>query len=153
MAPAGIKIAAVARQLGVSRSWASREANAPGTRNLLAELLEPHRKRLNELFDQTLDVIEDAMKARKFLVVHRVLIDAGRDHFAWLEAVKTFTALMCLQASGVAPRHEMVVVAARRQIGVASFPNPGAQFQIKGRRLDEPRTQPLAPQRRRQPRQ
>jgi hypothetical protein len=29
---AGIKIAAVARQLGVSRSWASREANAAGTR-------------------------------------------------------------------------------------------------------------------------
>jgi len=29
---AGITVAAVARQLGVSRSWASREANAPGTR-------------------------------------------------------------------------------------------------------------------------
>ena len=40
----GIRIAAVARQLGVSRP-ASREANAPGTRNLLAELLEPHCKR------------------------------------------------------------------------------------------------------------
>src|SRR3981189_259953 len=37
---AGIKIVTVARHLGVSRSWASREANAPGTRNLLAELLE-----------------------------------------------------------------------------------------------------------------
>jgi hypothetical protein len=30
--PAGITVAAVARQLGVSRSWASREANAAGTR-------------------------------------------------------------------------------------------------------------------------
>ena len=37
---AGIKIAAVARQLGVSRSWASREANAPGTRNLIAVLID-----------------------------------------------------------------------------------------------------------------
>jgi hypothetical protein len=46
---AGIKIATIARQLNVSRSWASREANAPGTRNLLAELLELHRERLNAL--------------------------------------------------------------------------------------------------------
>jgi hypothetical protein len=91
---AGIKIAAVARQLGVSRSWASREANAPGTRNLLAELLEHHRERLNALFDQALDVIEDAMNARHFLVVNRVLVDVGPDHYARLEAVKMFTVLM-----------------------------------------------------------
>jgi len=39
---AGVKIA-FARQLGVSRSWASREANAAGTRFLIAELLDPHR--------------------------------------------------------------------------------------------------------------
>ena len=36
----GLKIAAVARRLGVSRSWASREANAPQTRLMLAALLE-----------------------------------------------------------------------------------------------------------------
>jgi hypothetical protein len=46
---AGIKIAAVARELNVSRSWASREANAPGTRQLIMELLEPHRERMNAL--------------------------------------------------------------------------------------------------------
>ena len=79
----------------MSRSWASREANAPGTRQLLAELLEPYRKRLNELFDQTLDVIEDAMKARQLLVVSRVLVDVGPDHYARLEAVKVFAVLMC----------------------------------------------------------
>ena len=97
---AGIKIAAVARQLGVSRSWASREANAPGTRNLVAELLEHHRERLNALFDQTLDVIEDAMKAREFLVVNRVLVDVEPDHYAQLEAVKMFTLLMRHAATG-----------------------------------------------------
>ena len=75
--PASEQCTPVARQLGVSRSWASREANALGTRNLLAELLEPHCKRLNALFDQILDVIEDAMKARQFLVVNRVLVDVG----------------------------------------------------------------------------
>jgi hypothetical protein len=35
--------AVVARQLGVSRSWASREANAPGTRLLISELFEANR--------------------------------------------------------------------------------------------------------------
>ena len=53
---AGIKIAAVARQLGVSRSWPSREANAPGTGKLIAELLELRRERMDALCDQDLDV-------------------------------------------------------------------------------------------------
>ena len=79
----------------MSRSWASREANARGTRYLLAELLELRRERLIALFDRTLDVIEEAMKARQFLVVNRVLVDVGADHYARLEAVKVFTVLMC----------------------------------------------------------
>jgi hypothetical protein len=91
---AGIKIAAVARQLNVSRSWASREANAAGTRQLLAELFEPHRERMNALFHQALEVIEEAMKARKFFVVNGVIVDGGPDHYARLEAVKVLTALM-----------------------------------------------------------
>jgi hypothetical protein len=36
----GIKIAAVARRLGMSRSWASQEANAAGTRIIVAALLD-----------------------------------------------------------------------------------------------------------------
>ena len=92
---AGIKIAAVARQLGVSRSWASREANAPGTRIFIADIFELCRERMDALFDQILDVIEDAMKARKFLVVNRVRVDVGPDHYARLQAVKVFTVLMC----------------------------------------------------------
>ncbi|MEO8131360.1 MAG: hypothetical protein ABI822_29970 [Bryobacteraceae bacterium] len=34
------------------------------------------------------------MTARQLLVVNRVLVDVGPDHFARLEAVKVFTALM-----------------------------------------------------------
>ena len=78
----------------MSRSWASREANAPGTRILIADIFELRRERLIALFDRTLDVIEDAMKARQFLVVNRVLVDVGPDHYARLEAVKLFTVLM-----------------------------------------------------------
>jgi hypothetical protein len=43
---------------------ASREANAPGTRLLISELFEADRELINALFDQTLDVIEDAFEAR-----------------------------------------------------------------------------------------
>jgi hypothetical protein len=91
---AGIKIAVIARHLGVSRSWASREANAPGTRIFIADIFELCRERVKALFDQALDVIEDAMNARQFLVVNRVLVDVGPDHYARLEAVKMFTLLM-----------------------------------------------------------
>jgi len=55
----------------------SREANALGTRIFIADIFELRRERLIALFDRTLDVIEDAMKARKFLVVNRVLVDVG----------------------------------------------------------------------------
>jgi hypothetical protein len=47
---AGIKIAVVARQLGISRSWASKGADAPTTRLFIAGLLAPHRESLNGLF-------------------------------------------------------------------------------------------------------
>jgi len=75
-----------ARQLGVSRSSASREAGAPGTRILVAELLEPHRERPNELFEKMLDVIKVPFQARKIFLVRGVLVDDGRDHYARLEA-------------------------------------------------------------------
>jgi hypothetical protein len=53
----GIKIAAVARHLGVSRPWASREVNAPGTRILIAELFEASRERVSALLDHMLAII------------------------------------------------------------------------------------------------
>ena len=33
----GLKVVEIARQIGVSRSWASREANSPGVRNIMAQ--------------------------------------------------------------------------------------------------------------------
>jgi hypothetical protein len=65
----GITVAAAARQLGVSRSWASREANAPGTRSLIAELFEANSERINAVLDQMLAVIEAAFQARKIVLV------------------------------------------------------------------------------------
>jgi hypothetical protein len=52
---------------------------ALGTRILVAELLNSKRERLSALFDQTLDVIKDAFRARKIFVVRCVIVDeAGK---------------------------------------------------------------------------
>jgi hypothetical protein len=75
---AGITIAAVARQLHVSRSWASREANAAGTRILIAKVFETNRERTSALFDRKLDLIEDAFEARCTFVVKGVIVDCRR---------------------------------------------------------------------------
>jgi hypothetical protein len=53
-------------------------------------LLAPRRERLSALFDQTLDVIEDAFEARKIFLVRGVVVDGGIDDYARLEAVKLF---------------------------------------------------------------
>jgi hypothetical protein len=66
----------------------------PGTRILVAELLDSQRERLNELFDQKLNVIKDAFGARKIFLVRGVLVDGGPDHYARLEAVKMFIRLI-----------------------------------------------------------
>jgi hypothetical protein len=77
---------AVAWQLNVSRSWASREANAPGTRLVIAEVFEANRERISALFDRTLALIEGALQARDTVVVKGALVDGGPDHYARIEA-------------------------------------------------------------------
>jgi hypothetical protein len=73
-------------------SAASRDAavSEPGRRVLIAQLLAPRRERLGRLFDQMLDVIEDAFQARKNVLVKGVVVDDRPDHYARLEAVKMF---------------------------------------------------------------
>jgi arylsulfatase A-like enzyme len=66
------------------------EANAPGTHSLIAELFEANSERINAVFDQTLDLIEDAFEARNTLVVNGAVVDAGPDHYGRLEAGKLF---------------------------------------------------------------
>jgi len=50
-------------------------------------VLAEHRERLSVLFEQTLDVIEDALEARKIFLVKGVVVDGGPDHYLRLEAV------------------------------------------------------------------
>ncbi len=41
----GLKVAEIACQIGVSRSWASREANSPGVRAIIAEMIRDNWER------------------------------------------------------------------------------------------------------------
>ena len=61
----GTRIATIARNLRVSRSCASREANAPQTRVMLSRMLVNRAESIARLFDHALDVIEDALQAVK----------------------------------------------------------------------------------------
>src|SRR5215217_7209812 len=61
----GVQIATIARNLRVSRSWASREANAPQTRVMLASMLDNRAESIARLIDHAFDVIEDAFHAVK----------------------------------------------------------------------------------------
>jgi hypothetical protein len=87
---AGIKIAAVARQLGVSRSWAKpggeRARNAASYRGVARaapgtteRVVQPHT-----------GPNQDAFQARKIFVVRGVLLDGGPDHYARIAAAKLF---------------------------------------------------------------
>jgi hypothetical protein len=82
----------VARAHGISRTWASKEANAPGTRLLIASLLDEHRKEVRELVRLSLQAIKAAFKADRWYWAQDEdggeLVYAGEDHYARLAAVK-----------------------------------------------------------------
>ena len=60
----GLKIVEIASQIGVSRSWASREANSAGVRNIIGELIRDNWGQIRALFSQAFTMIADAMQAR-----------------------------------------------------------------------------------------
>jgi hypothetical protein len=82
---------------------ARREANAPRTRLVIAELLDYQRERLNELFDQTLNITQDAFQGRKIFLVRGVLLDRGPDHYARIEAAKLFIRMISSGGDNVVP--------------------------------------------------
>jgi hypothetical protein len=84
---AGQSITATARQLGISREWASRIANAPETQQIIASLVNTQLERLYDLFDAALTVIEQAFRARRKGISKGEVIDLGPDHYARLASV------------------------------------------------------------------
>jgi Homeodomain-like domain len=90
----GITIAAVARRLGVSRSWASREANAPETRLMLAALFARHAERMGQLLDQALTTIDRAFEATRQIRLSDGQLLEIPDHRIRLEAAGVLVRLL-----------------------------------------------------------
>ena len=101
----GIKIAAVARRLGVSRSWASREANAPETRLMLVALFERHAQRMGQLLDQALTTIEVALQATKQIRFSGQVLEIP-DHRIRLEAAGLLVRLLATGPFSYRPGQE-----------------------------------------------
>ena len=134
----GVQIATIARNLRVSRSWASREANAPQTRVMLASMLNNRAESIGRLIDHALDAIEDALQAVKVIrqwPSNRQI--EMPDHRIRLEAAGLFLKLLCLPvfrtgqsaiASSMA-RHPQVSQTSRQRPSTGSGADHKARFQ------------------------
>jgi hypothetical protein len=84
---AGRSITATARELNISREWASRQANGPETQQLIVSLLAGELERVHQLFDKALKAIQQALHARRRGLSEGEVVDLGPDHYARLAAV------------------------------------------------------------------
>jgi len=92
---AGKAIAQVARETGVSRQWASREAQQPETQVELATFLADHHAALRALVAQAVSVIGEGLAATKVVATKEGgALDLGADHYARLQAVKRLIELV-----------------------------------------------------------
>jgi len=62
----GSSIAAVARHLGASRSWVSREANAPETRPLFSALLERHAESITQRINNAFTTLDTPWRPQSY---------------------------------------------------------------------------------------
>lgn len=86
---AGETITSIAAAEGISRTLASREANSPPCRQLIADLVETEKDQLRDLFYLSLQVIEDAFSAkREYSTKDGQIFTGGPDHYARLAAAK-----------------------------------------------------------------
>ena len=90
----GLKVVEIARQIGVSRSWASREVNSPGVRNIIAELIRENWHTIKALFSEVLGALRRAMQARTVRRHRGQIVYGGPDYRVQLEAVRTFIKLV-----------------------------------------------------------
>ena len=84
---AGVKLAASARQSQVSRSWASREAHSPETRQLLQKLASDPEL-IESLLHKSTNGILSALRAEKQYRRAGQIIIRGPDHRIRLQAAK-----------------------------------------------------------------
>jgi hypothetical protein len=75
----------------MGRTLASREANSPECRQLIAEFVGDEWQEMRAVFYRSLGVIEDAFSARReYVTKDGQIIQGGPDHYARLAATKHF---------------------------------------------------------------
>jgi hypothetical protein len=79
----------IAEAEGIGRTLASREANSPECRQLVAEFVSDERDEMCALFYRSLRTIEHALSARReYMTKEGQIIYGGPDHYARLAATK-----------------------------------------------------------------
>lgn len=76
----GQSISSIARELGVTRSWASREAHAVETGVLIDELVAQHWERISALLSKGRETLLKLFETRKVTYVRGKAFDLGPDH-------------------------------------------------------------------------
>ena len=95
---AGATVSQIAAEEGISRQWASAQANSDEVRQIITAMVDARVSRLDRLFDLCLDSIEECLTARKTVVLRgkdadgytETTCDCGPDHFAAMAAVKRY---------------------------------------------------------------
>lgn len=98
---AGKTVTEVAKREGISREWASKEANSREVRLAMADLLARHKKQIARLVGKSLNVIDKALVAGKFVADKKgFALGLGPDHFARLTAVKRLVEMVAAAKAG-----------------------------------------------------
>src|SRR5215207_8999834 len=85
----GATVTEIAETEGIGRTLASREANSPECRQLLAEFVSDEHNEMRALFYRSLRAIEHALSARReYMTKEGQIIYGGPDHYARLAATK-----------------------------------------------------------------
>ena len=85
----GASVTEIAETEGIGRTLASREANSPECRQLLAEFVSDEHDETRALFYRSLRAIEHALSARReYMTKEGQIVYGGPDHYARLAATK-----------------------------------------------------------------
>jgi hypothetical protein len=99
----GATVTEIAEAEGIGRTLASREANSPECRQLIAEFVGDEWQEMRAVFYQSMRAIEHALSARReYLTKDGQIMQGGPDHYARLAATKHYRDF--LMASRPAPK-------------------------------------------------
>ena len=99
----GATVTDIAEAEGIGRTLASREANSPECRQLIAEFVGNEWEEMRAVFYRSMRAIEHALSARReYLTKDGQIIQGGPDHYARLAATKHLRDF--LMASRPAPK-------------------------------------------------